>query len=188
MLSIWRSKSCLNSIQCSFSEYAMGPLSKLEDSLTDRSDKIRYVQGEYRTYYHCFYDTSLFYIICGVITWMKLHSLYAFQIYGSLRLFWQVPWLPFYWLSLGACAMVTVVVLWVSEWVCVSVTALVATYLLYMSKVRQYTVSCRLLNICIVWTSLKTFCSGDMASFACHDDRRLSSFSIKTHQCFLTQL
>ena len=57
-----------------------------------------------------------------------------------------------------------------------SVTVLVATYLVYMSKVRQYTVSCR---ICIVWTSLKMFCSGDMASFACHDDRRLGSFSTK---------
>ena len=41
--------------------------------------------------------------------------------------------------------------------VCVSVTALVATYLVYMSKVRQHTVSCRLLKICIVWTSLKMF-------------------------------
>ena len=74
---------------------------------------------------------------------------------------------------------VTVVVLYVCVCVCVSVTALAATYLVYMSKVRRYTVSCRLLQICIVWTSLKTFCSGDMASFACHDDRPLCSFSTK---------
>ena len=73
------------------------------------------------------------------------------------------------------CARVMVVVLCV----CVSVTTLVATYLVYMSKVRWYTVSCRVLRICIVWTSLKTFCLGDMALIACHDDRRLSSFSTK---------
>ena len=30
-----------------------------------------------------------------------------------------------------------------------------------------------------MWTLLKTFDSGDMALFACHDDRRLDSFSIK---------
>ena len=63
---------------------------------------------------------------------------------------------------------------------CLSVTALAATYLVYISKVRRYTVSCRLLKICFVWTSLKTFRSGDMASFACHDDRLLSSFSTKS--------
>ena len=34
--------------------------------------------------------------------------------------------------------------------VCLSVTALAAMYLVYMSKVMQYTVSCRLLKICIV--------------------------------------
>ena len=60
------------------------------------------------------------------------------------------------------------------------VTALAATYLVYMSKLRQHTVSSRLLKICIVWTSLKTFHLGDMASFACHDDRQLSSFSTKS--------
>ena len=59
------------------------------------------------------------------------------------------------------------------------VTALVATYLVYMSKVTMYTVSCWLLNICIVWTSLKKFRSGDMALLAYHDDRRLGSFSTK---------
>ena len=64
---------------------------------------------------------------------------------------------------------------------CVSVTVLAATYLVYMSKVRWYTVSCRLLKICtcIMWTSLKMFCLGDMASFACHDDWRLGSFLTK---------
>ena len=50
---------------------------------------------------------------------------------------------------------------------------LVATYLVYMSKVRSHTVSCRLLKVHTVWTSLKTFHSGDMALFACHNDRRL---------------
>ena len=46
-----------------------------------------------------------------------------------------------------------------------SVITLAATYmyLVYMPKVRRHTVSCRLLKICIVWTSLKTFRSGDMA-------------------------
>ena len=33
------------------------------------------------------------------------------------------------------------------------------------------------LKICIVWTSLKMFCSGYMAPFAYHDDRRLGTFS-----------
>ena len=48
--------------------------------------------------------------------------------------------------------------------VCVSVTtALAATYLVCMSKVRHHRVPCRLLKICTVWTSLKMFCSGDMA-------------------------
>ena len=46
-----------------------------------------------------------------------------------------------------------------------------------MSNVRR--VSCRLLNICIVWTSLKTFHSRDMVLIACHNDRRLGSFSTK---------
>ena len=39
---------------------------------------------------------------------------------------------------------------------------------------------CRLLKICIVWTSLKMFCLGDMASFACHHDWQLGSFLIKS--------
>ena len=63
--------------------------------------------------------------------------------------------------------------------VCVSATVLAATYLVHMSKVRWHTVSCRLLTIYIVWILLKTFPSGDMALYACHDDQRLSSFSTK---------
>ena len=55
--------------------------------------------------------------------------------------------------------------------VCLSVTTLAATYLVYMFKVRRYTVSCRLLKTCIVWASLKMFHSGDTAIFACHDDQ-----------------
>ena len=47
-----------------------------------------------------------------------------------------------------------------------SVTALAATYMVYVSKVRRHTVSCRLIKICIVWTLLKTFHLGDMALFA----------------------
>ena len=39
----------------------------------------------------------------------------------------------------------------------------------------------RLVCYCaIVWTSLKTFHSEDMVSFACHDDQRLGSFSTKS--------
>ena len=47
--------------------------------------------------------------------------------------------------------------------VSLSVTVLAATYLVCMSKVRRHKVPCRLLKTCIVWTSLKMFCSGDMA-------------------------
>ena len=56
----------------------------------------------------------------------------------------------------------------VSECVCLSVAVLAATYLAYMTlaKVRQCIVSCRLLEICIAWTSLKMFRLGDMALFA----------------------
>ena len=32
-----------------------------------------------------------------------------------------------------------------------TLTTLAATYLVYMSKIRLHTVSCRLLKICIVW-------------------------------------
>ena len=46
--------------------------------------------------------------------------------------------------------------------VCVSDTMLAATYLVCMSKVRHHRVLCRLLKICVVWTSLKMFCSGDI--------------------------
>ena len=47
--------------------------------------------------------------------------------------------------------------------VCLSVTTLAATYLVCMSKLRHHRVPCRLLKLCIVWISLKIFCSGDMA-------------------------
>ena len=60
-----------------------------------------------------------------------------------------------------------------------SVTVLAATYVVYTSKVRRYTVSYRLLKICIVWTSLKMFRSGDIALLACHNDQRFSSFSTR---------
>ena len=69
----------------------------------------------------------------------------------------------------------------VSVSVYLSVTVLPATYLVYVSKVRQHTVSCRLLKICIVWTLLKTFRSGDMAIFACHDDLATRLFLDKKH-------
>ena len=57
----------------------------------------------------------------------------------------------------------TVVVLCVSVCVCVclSVTALAATYLVCMSKLRHHRVPCRLLKVCIMWISLKIFCSRD---------------------------
>ena len=44
-------------------------------------------------------------------------------------------------------------------YVCASVTMLAATYLVYMSKVRRYTlsVSCGLLKICIVFTENISF-------------------------------
>ena len=61
-------------------------------------------------------------------------------------------------LTLGTCARV---VLCVSVCVCLSVTELAATYLVCMSKMRHHRVPYRLLKIiCIVWPSLKMFCSG----------------------------
>ena len=71
--------------------------------------------------------------------------------------------------TLGACVRVTVAIMWVCVCVCVclsvclSATTLAATYLVYMSKVRHHRIPCRLLIICVVWTSLKMFCSEDMA-------------------------
>ena len=52
-------------------------------------------------------------------------------------------------------------------------------------KLRRHIVSCRLLKICIVWTLLKIFPSGDMALFACHNDQRLGSFSAKNRSMVL---
>ena len=47
--------------------------------------------------------------------------------------------------------------------VCLSVTMLAATYLVYVSEVRQYTVSCRLLKMCCVDFAENVFRLGDMA-------------------------
>ena len=47
--------------------------------------------------------------------------------------------------------------------VCLSVTALAATYLVCMSKLRHHRVPCRLLKLYIGWISLKIFCSGETA-------------------------
>ena len=68
-------------------------------------------------------------------------------------------------LSVSTCPKITVVVLCVCVCVCVCVcaracvrvcvSALAAAYLVYMSKVRQYGVPCRLLQIYIVWTCWK---------------------------------
>ena len=62
----------------------------------------------------------------------------------------------------------------VALWVCVCVTTLAATYLVYMTKVRQHTVSHRLLKIytCIVWTYWKCFVWEIWCHLpACHDVR-----------------
>ena len=64
--------------------------------------------------------------------------------------------------------------------VCVYLSYHTSSYihLVYMSKVRRHTVSCRLLKD-VMWTFLETFCLRDVALFACYYDWRLSSFSIK---------
>ena len=61
----------------------------------------------------------------------------------------------------------------------VSVTVLMATYLVYMSKVRQNAVSCKLLKICIVWTSLKRFVWEIWRYLPATMTRQLGSFSTK---------
>ena len=67
-------------------------------------------------------------------------------------------------LTLGACTIglryLVCVCVCVYVFVC---TTLAATYLVCMFEVRHGRVPCRLLKICTMWTSLKTFCSGDMA-------------------------
>ena len=50
--------------------------------------------------------------------------------------------------------------------VCLSVTALAATYPVCKSIVRCYKVPYGVSNLCIVWISLKTLCSPVLASFA----------------------
>ena len=83
-------------------------------------------------------------------------------------------------LSLSACMRVTVVV------VSVSVTALVATYLVYMSKLRWHRVSCRFLKDMHCVDFVEDVCSGDRVLFACHNDGSFPT-TIKTpHQWFLT--
>ena len=48
---------------------------------------------------------------------------------------------------------------------CVSVTALAATYLVYKSQVRCYKVLGGVSNQCVVWILLKTLCSPVLPSF-----------------------
>ena len=67
-----------------------------------------------------------------------------------------------YLLTLGACARVTVVVLCV----CLSVTTLAATYLVYGSRLLRYKVPYGVPNAWFVWISQKTICSPVLASFA----------------------
>ena len=49
---------------------------------------------------------------------------------------------------------------------CVSITVLAATYLVYKSQIGCYKVPCGVSNVCIVWILLKTLCSPVLASFA----------------------
>ena len=51
-----------------------------------------------------------------------------------------------------------------SHFVRLSVTEVAATYLVYTLKVNYHTD----FNVCIVWTSLETFCLKVLASFADH--------------------
>ena len=84
------------------------------------------------------------------------------------------------YLSLGACARVTVVVLCVSVCVCCRTSSYmyipVQSEALY-SFLKAFTDTC----VCIVWTLLKMFRSRVMAVFTWHDDQRLGSFSTKKH-------
>ena len=64
-------------------------------------------------------------------------------------------------LTLGACARVTVVVLCVC--VCLSVTSLTATYRICESQVRCYKVPYGIPNAWFVWISPKTLCSSVLA-------------------------
>ena len=73
-------------------------------------------------------------------------------------------------LTLGACT----VGLWYLVFVYVSV-CIAAIYLVQSEVIYNF-----LQAFNIVWTSLKTFCWGDMVLFTCHDDWRLNSFSTKT--------
>ena len=71
-------------------------------------------------------------------------------------------------LNLGACVRV-VVVMCVYVSVYLSVTALVATYLVYMSKVKWRTVSCNLLKIWVL--DFAENISFGRYGIVCHNDR-----------------
>ena len=122
------------------------------------------VRHKYRncpsTVLHCLEDNFL--------TWITTFSQHALKLcMGCTQLI----------IKHSACTRITVVIVCVREGGRVlSVITLVATYLVYMYKMRQYTVPCMLLKMYIVWISLKTFRLGDMALFACHDDRWLWLF------------
>ena len=72
-------------------------------------------------------------------------------------------------LTLGACARVTVVILYT----CVSVTKLADTYLICESKVQLCKVPYGIPNACIVWILLKTLYFPVLVSFA---DAKLLDF------------
>ena len=86
------------------------------------------------------------------------------------------PWYIMY-LSLDACARVTVVVL-----CCVCVCLCVCVCVCYHTSgyIPDLCVQSEAAYIyCILWTSLKLFRLGDMVLFVCHDDRQLGSFLTK---------
>ena len=120
--------------------------------------------------------------------WKLIISYVSCYFYKSLQnhqlrllyLSWVPPshymYIDYTLLTLGACTIglryLVCVCVCVYVFVC---TTLAATYLVCMFEVRHGRVPCRLLKICTMWTSLKTFCSGDMAWFASSDDRWLGS-------------
>ena len=85
---------------------------------------------------------------------------------------------PNHLLTLGACAVGLQFL--VCVWVCLSVTTLAATYLVFKSQMKCHKVLYGVFNTCtctcIVWILLKTLRSKVLASFAVHD----------CHSCFLT--
>ena len=77
-------------------------------------------------------------------------------------------------LTLGACARVTVVGRSVCLSVCLSVTTLAATYLVFESNLRCCKVPYGVPNSRFVWISPKTLCSPVLASFT---DSKLLDFA-----------